>query len=122
MEFHVARIQDEKKLHHQIDQCLAADDTTGLYLTVLDYLRQELETSSTTKGCMKKVRGHSGRECKWRVYNLRPGVSCVGSIEINLQVLYGINCFTKNPSNQRIHDKFWTRNHGDSVFRNFEKL
>lgn len=53
--FLLVRINDDKKLEHQLDQCLAADETVGLYLVILDFLREELETTDLTKGCMKKV-------------------------------------------------------------------
>jgi len=51
-------ISDEKRLQHQLDQCLAANDAIELYLVVLDYVREELETTEQTKGSMKKVAFH----------------------------------------------------------------
>jgi len=48
-------ITNEKKMAHQLDQCLAANNTVELYLVVLDFIREELETSDQTKGTMKKV-------------------------------------------------------------------
>lgn len=46
---------EEKRLQHQLDQCLAADDAIELYLVVLDYIREQFETCDKYKGSIKKV-------------------------------------------------------------------
>ncbi|KAF6019258.1 NPHP3 [Bugula neritina] len=75
----LASISDEKRLQHQLDQCLAANDAIELYLVVLDYVREELETTEQTKGSMKKALKliHSSRNGlgDWECLALLPNIT-----------------------------------------------